>query len=84
MEGIKCVNLIETGQVVIEIRSVENDDLVVPVNNILVFRTSFLAAETQPCVLTPLVIWFVIIDVNKFCYYNILVNLSLITCSLIT
>ena len=84
MEGIKCVNLIEIGPVVIEIRGVKNDDLVVPVNNILVFRTSFLAADTRPCVLTPLVIWFVIIDVNKCCYYNMLVNLSLITCSLIT
>ena len=33
MEGIKYVNLIEIGPVVIEIRGTENGDLVVPVNN---------------------------------------------------
>ena len=32
MEGITYVNLIEIGPVVIEIRGVENSDLVVPVN----------------------------------------------------
>ena len=45
------VNLIEISPVVIEIREVENDDLVVLVNNTLVWRTSLLAADTQPCVL---------------------------------
>ena len=44
------VNLIEIGPVVIEILGVENGDLVVLVNNILVHRTSFLVANTQPCV----------------------------------
>ena len=38
MEGIKYVNLIEIGPVVIEIRGVENG-------------MAFLAADTQPCVL---------------------------------
>ena len=33
MEGIKYVNLIEIGPVVIEIRGAENGKLVVPVNN---------------------------------------------------
>ena len=46
MEGIKFVNLIEIGPVVIEIRVVENGDLVVPVNNTLVCCMSFLAADT--------------------------------------
>ena len=51
MEGTKCINLIEISPVVIEIRGVENGDLVVPVNNTLVCHTSFLAADTRPCVL---------------------------------
>ena len=51
MEGIKFVNLIETGPVVIEIQGVENGELAVPVNNTLVSHTAFLAADTQPCVL---------------------------------
>ena len=51
MEGIKYVNLIEIGPVVIEIRGAENSDLVVPVNNTLVSHTAFLAADTRPCVL---------------------------------
>ena len=50
MEGIKYVNLIEIGPVVIEIWGVENGDLAVPVNNMLVYRTSFLAADTWLCV----------------------------------
>ena len=37
MEGIKYVNLIESSPVGIEIRGVENDELAVPVNNLLVF-----------------------------------------------
>ena len=32
MKGIKYVNVTEIGPVVIEIRGVENDELVVPVN----------------------------------------------------
>ena len=48
MEGIKYVNVIEIGPVVIEIRGVENGKLVVPVNNTLVRHT---AVDTQLCVL---------------------------------
>ena len=51
MEGIKYVKLMEIGQVVIEIRGVENSDLVVPVNNTLACCMSFLATDTRPCVL---------------------------------
>ena len=51
MEGIKYVNLIEIGPVVIEIRGAENGELVVPVNNTLVSHTAFLATDTRPCVL---------------------------------
>ena len=36
---------------VIEILEVKNGDLVLPVNNILVCHTSFLAADLQLCVL---------------------------------
>ena len=43
MEGIKYVNLIEIGPVVIEIRGAENGKLVVPVYNTLVSHTAFLA-----------------------------------------
>ena len=50
MEGIKYVNLMETGPVVIEIQGVENSKLVVPVNNALVHHTAFLAADTRLCV----------------------------------
>ena len=51
MEGIQYLNFIEIGPIVIEIQGVENGDLVVPVNDTLVCRTSFLAADTRPCVL---------------------------------
>ena len=51
MEGIKYVNLIKIGLVVIEIRGAENSELAVPVNNTLVSHTAFLAADTRPCVL---------------------------------
>ena len=51
MKGIKYVNLIEIGTVVIEIRGAENGELAVPVNNTLVCHTAFLAADTRPCVL---------------------------------
>ena len=51
MKGIKYVNLIEIGPVVIEIRGAENGELAVPVNNTLVSHTAFLAADTRPCVL---------------------------------
>ena len=53
MEGIKYVNLIEIGPVVIEIRGVENGKLAIPVNNTLVRHTTFLATDTQSCVLIP-------------------------------
>ena len=49
MEGIKYVNLIEIGPVVIEIQGVENGELAVPVNNTLVCHTAFLAADTTVC-----------------------------------
>ena len=51
MEGIKYVNLIKIGPVVIEIWGVENGKLAVPVNSTLVHHTAFLATDTQPCVL---------------------------------
>ena len=51
IEGIQYANLIDIGQVVIEIRGVENSNLAVPVNNTLMRHTAFLAADTQPCVL---------------------------------
>ena len=51
MEGIKYVNLMEIGPVVIGIRGVENGKLAIPVNNTSVCNTAFLAADTQPCVL---------------------------------
>ena len=55
MEGIKYVNLIEIGPVVIEIWRAENGKLAVPVNNTLVSHTAFLAADTRPCVLNQAV-----------------------------
>ena len=39
MEGMKYVNLIEIGPVVIEIQGAENGKLAVPVNNTLVHHT---------------------------------------------
>ena len=56
MEGIKYVYLIEIGEVVMEMQGVENGDLMVPVNYTLVCCTSFLAADTRPCVLIPMII----------------------------
>ena len=50
IEGIKYVNLIEIGPVVIDIRGVEYGKLAVPVNNTLVRHMAFLAADTRPCV----------------------------------
>ena len=46
MEGMKYMNLIEIGPVVIEIQGVEKRKLVVPVNNTPVRHTTFLAADT--------------------------------------
>ena len=46
MEGIKYMNLIEIGSVVIEIQGVESGKLAVPVNNTLVHHTAFLATDT--------------------------------------
>ena len=60
MDGIKYVNLIEIGTVVIEIQGAENGEVAVPVNNALVRHTAFLAADTRPCIL-----------INK-CHGNIL------------
>ena len=59
MQGIKYVNLIEIGPVVMEIRQGENGYLAVPVNNSLVCHTSFLAADTRPCVLITKVIYYI-------------------------
>ena len=50
MEGIKYINLIEIGPVVIDIRGAENGELAIPVNNILVSHMAFLAADIRPCV----------------------------------
>ena len=47
MEDIKYVNLIEIGQVVIEIQEVGNGELAVPINNTLVHHMVFLAADTR-------------------------------------
>ena len=41
----------EIGQVVIEIRGIENGELAVSVNNILICHTTFLATDTRPCVI---------------------------------
>ena len=46
MKGIKYVNLIQIGIVVIEIRGIENGELAVPVNNTLAHHMAFLAADT--------------------------------------
>ena len=51
MDGIKYVNMIEIGPVVIEIQGVENSESVVQVNNTLVHHMAFLAADTRSCVL---------------------------------
>ena len=51
MEGIKYLNLIEIGLVVIKIQGAENGELAVSVNITLVSYTAFLATDTQPCVL---------------------------------
>ena len=51
MEGIRYVNLIESGPAVIEIQGAKNGELAVPVNNTLVHHMAFLAADTRPCVL---------------------------------
>ena len=53
MEGIKYVNVIEIGPVVIEIRGVEYGELAVPVNNTLVRHMAFLATDTRLCLLIP-------------------------------
>ena len=55
MEGIKCVNLIEISPVVMEIRGVENAELVVTVNSTLVHHMAFLATDTQRCVFCTII-----------------------------
>ena len=59
MEGIKYV---EIGPAVIEIWGVENGDLAVSVNNTLVCYTSFLAADTWPCVLMSITLSCIALD----------------------
>ena len=80
MEGIKYVNVIGIGPVVIEIQGVENVDLVVTVNNTLVCRTSFLAADTRLCVLILLKVYVtVVVTVHVYVHLsNKWVNLRLI------
>ena len=51
IEGIKYVNLIEIGLVDLEIRGIENGELVVLVNNTLVCHMALLATDIQPYVL---------------------------------
>ena len=51
IDGIKYVNLIEIGPMVIEMRGAKNGELTVPVNNTLVHHTAFVAADTRLCVL---------------------------------
>ena len=51
MEGIKGVNLLEIGAVVIEMWGVENSKLAVLVNNTLVSHMAFLVADTWQYVL---------------------------------
>ena len=46
MEGIKYVNLIEIGTLVIEIQGVDNSNLAISVNNTLVCHMAFLVADT--------------------------------------
>ena len=49
--GYKYVNLIEVSPTIIKIQGVKNGNLAAPVNNTLVRHTSFMAADTQLCVL---------------------------------
>ena len=70
MEGIKYVNLIEIGTVVIEIRGVENGKLAVSVNNTLVRHTAFLANDTRPCVLIVSYIFFICFFVIPICSFK--------------
>ena len=51
------------GPVVIEIWGLENGKLAVPVNTILVCYTTFLAADTQPCILILIEIGPVVIEI---------------------
>ena len=46
MEDVKYVNLVKISPVVIETRGIEYSDLAAPVNNTLVYSTSFMAADT--------------------------------------
>ena len=77
IQGIKYVNLIEIGLVVIEIWGVENDELAVLVNNTLVRHTAFLAPDKRPCVLIlpimlALCLVLSLIDplCSKLCWHN--------------
>ena len=46
MEDVKYINLVKIIPVVIETRGIEYSDLAAPVNNTLVYSTSFMAADT--------------------------------------
>ena len=71
MKGINCTNLIRIGPIVVEIRGVENGDLVVPVNNTLVCHTSSLAADTLLCVLMTTTDGFMISCLLKLYLMNL-------------
>ena len=66
MEGIKYMNLIEIGPLIIEIRGAENGELAVPVNNTLVSHTAFLAADTRPCVLMIMIDYKIISSCTNY------------------
>ena len=75
MEGIKYMNLIEIGPVVIEIQGIENGELVVPVNNTLECHMAFLAADTR----LPVCLDYLILNYNRFIITQDLITLYLIT-----
>ena len=51
IQSIKYVNLLKIGLIILEIQGAEISDFMLPVNNLLVYPTSILATDTQPCVL---------------------------------
>ena len=57
VEDIKHINLIEISPVFIEIQGVENGNLVVPLHNTFMCHMSFLATDTQVCVLIMVRVW---------------------------
>ena len=83
MEGIKYVNLIEISPVVIEIRGVENSELVVPINNTLVYHTAFLATDTQSCALIdPIIVGEQELEYGDICHSYSILTQPYIVCSI--